>query len=193
MTLQFIRKKRFAFFKTLQKLKNSQYYTKEKLEEIQTRKLKQLVKYSYDNVPYYHQLFKKNDVHPNDIKSLKDLKKIPILTKKKIQGNMNKMISKKKSGNNLLKNHTGGSTGIPLTFYQCRNYLNYADAGRILAWYIIPGFDYGTRTAILWWAQRDIRSSQSFQYRLSNYCRGIISMNSSRITDEKFFILIECL
>ena len=95
------------------------------------------------------------------------------------------------SKNNLLENYTGGSTGKPITFYQCNNYLNWADAGRILAWYIIPGFDYGARTAILWGSERDIRSSQSFLYRLKKYCNGTITMNSYEITDEKFEIFIK--
>jgi len=179
MTLQLIRKKKFAFFKKLEQLKRSQYFPKEKLKEIQTRKLKQLLQYSYENVPYYHQLFKQNDVHPNNIKSLEDLKKIPILTKKKIQLNLDKMISKKIGKKNLFKNYTGGSTGKPLTFYHCSNYLNYADAGRILAWYIIPGFDYGTRTALF------------SSYKLKNYLNGTITMNALNINDKKFEIFIK--
>ncbi len=191
IALDFIRKKRFAFFKTLQKLKYSQYYPEDKLKEIQIRKLKQLVQYSYENVPYYHRLFKQNGVHPNDIKSLEDLKKIPVLTKKKIQNNMDKMISIKKSRNNLLKNYTGGSTGKPLTFYQCYNYLNYAQAGKILAWYIIPGFDYGTRTALLWSAHRDIRSNQSLLYQIKKYLDGTVTMNANKINDIKLEIFIK--
>ena len=190
-TLEFIRKKRFGLFSILHQLKRSQFYPNEELKNIQTQKLKQLVKYSYENVPFYHQLFKEYNIYPHDIKSLNDLKKIPFLTKKDIQRNLNKMISTKININNLLKNHTGGSTGEPLTFYQCKNYLNWADAGRILAWYIIPGFDYGARTAILWGAERDIKSIQPFFYRLGKYFNGTITMNTFIITDEKFDFFLE--
>ena len=190
MSFKFIREKNIDIFKNIQQLKKSQYYSNEQLRAIQLKKLKKIIKYSYENVPYYHQLFKNNNIHANDIKTHKDLKKIPLLTKKEIRKNLNQMIPTKIKKETLFKNFTGGSTGEPLTFYQCKNYLNWAEAGRLLAWYIIPGFDYGARTAILWGSEQDIRDSQSFFYRLGKYCNGTITMNTFMITDEKleFFI-----
>ena len=188
MIMNFIRKKRTPVFKILKQLKKSQYYTTDELINIQTKKLKKLIDYSYNNVPYYHELLKNNSIYPDDIKKLDDLKKIPLLTKKIIQTNLNKLISRKINYQDLHKNHTGGSTAKALIFYQCKNYLNYADAGRILAWYNFPGFDYGARTAILWGAERDIKINQSFFYKLRQYRSGTITMNSNIINDLKFQI-----
>jgi phenylacetate-CoA ligase len=185
-TFQLVKKNRFEFFKILNELKKSQYYSTEELKDIQLRKLRLLIKYSYDNVPYYHELFKKNSLHPSDINKLEDLQKIPILTKKMIRANLNKMISTQKNISDLFKNYTSGSTGNPINFYQCQNFLVYADAGRIFGWYIFPGFDLGTRTAILWGADSDIRTSQSFAYQLGKYLNGTIKMNSNITNDIKF-------
>jgi len=41
-------------------------------------KLKKIVRYSYDNSPFYHDLFKTNNIKPGDIKNFKDLSKIPL-------------------------------------------------------------------------------------------------------------------
>lgn len=190
-TLNLIKKRKFAFFEILNKFKKSQYHQIDDLKKLQIKKLKQLINYSYNDVPYYHRLFKENNLYPTDINTFNDLKKIPILTKEIIQTNLNEMISTEYEINKLYKNYTGGSTGNPIVFYQCNNYLNHADAGRILAWYIFPGFDYGARTALLWGASRDIRVSQPFLYRLRKYFDGMITMNSHKMNERKFEIFLK--
>ena len=191
MAFGYIKKKKISFFKILDGLKKSQYYQIDNIKKIQISKLKQLIYHSYNNVPYYHRLFKENNIHPNDINTFKDLKKIPLLNKDKIQLNFNDMVSKIHNRNNLVTNYTGGSTGNPMVFFQCNNYLNYAEAGRVFAWYIIPGFDYGARTALLWGADRDIRISQPFSYRLNKYLKGMVTMNSHKLNDKKFDIFLK--
>lgn len=43
----------------------------------QLLKLRRSVKYSYENSPFYHKLFKKSNISPSDIKSFADMKRIP--------------------------------------------------------------------------------------------------------------------
>ena len=50
----------------------------EELTKLQNRKLRTIVKHSYEHVPYYHSLFKKNKLRPNDIATLEDLDKLPV-------------------------------------------------------------------------------------------------------------------
>jgi len=40
-------------------------------------KLKKCLRYAYNNSPYYHKIFKEHNLKPSDIKSFKDLTKIP--------------------------------------------------------------------------------------------------------------------
>lgn len=40
-------------------------------------KLKKCLRYAYNNSPYYHKIFRKHNLKPSDIKSFKDLTKIP--------------------------------------------------------------------------------------------------------------------
>ena len=63
-----------------------QRWSKERdLLEIQEKRLRALTNHAYNNVPYYQDLFDSAGVKPLDIKSVKDLKKIPILTKENIK------------------------------------------------------------------------------------------------------------
>lgn len=47
------------------------------LKKYHLLKIKKFLKYSYDNSPYYHDLFNRQGIKPSDIKSLKDISKIP--------------------------------------------------------------------------------------------------------------------
>lgn len=60
---------------------------REKLEELKTERLKRIVRYCYERVPFYREKFKQAGITPDDIKSLEDLKKIPYTTKDDLRRN----------------------------------------------------------------------------------------------------------
>ena len=43
--------------KYLKKLEETQWWSRDKILELQNEKLKKLIKYAYDNVPYYYRMF----------------------------------------------------------------------------------------------------------------------------------------
>ena len=104
--------------KKLEFLIRSQFWKTSELESYQNKKLVELVNYAYQNVEYYKKLFLENNINPNDIKTIKDLKRIPILKKDDIRKNFNSLLSKKSNKSELILNSTGGSTGIPVKIYQ---------------------------------------------------------------------------
>ncbi|MEA1924768.1 MAG: phenylacetate--CoA ligase [Candidatus Altiarchaeota archaeon] len=57
------------------------------LEKLQLKRLKHIVNYCYDNVPFYREKFRKADLKPSDIKSLDDVEKIPCTTKQDLRDN----------------------------------------------------------------------------------------------------------
>ena len=50
-------------------------------EQLQTDRLRATVKIAYENVPYYRKKFDRHKVSPDDIKTLRDIKKLPMTTK----------------------------------------------------------------------------------------------------------------
>jgi len=101
----------------LQNLEKTQFLPLSEIEEIQRKKLKNLINYSYKNVPFYKKTFKKLNLTPDDIKTKADLEKLPIITKNIINDNFQDMISVKYSKTDLIPNSSGGSTGKNLKFY----------------------------------------------------------------------------
>lgn len=55
---------------------------REELEKEQLKDLKEIVKFAYDNAPYYKESFDAAGVKPEDIKTLKDIEKFPFIDKK---------------------------------------------------------------------------------------------------------------
>lgn len=51
------------------------------LEKLQLERLKEIVKFSYENAPYYKRSFDEAGVKPEDIKSLDDIAKFPFINK----------------------------------------------------------------------------------------------------------------
>lgn len=55
---------------------------REELEKRQLEDLKEIVKFAYDNAPYYKRSFDEAGVKPGDIKELSDIEKFPFVDKK---------------------------------------------------------------------------------------------------------------
>ncbi len=106
-----------VFLKEKLELERINGLTPEQIENEKNESLKRLIKYSYEHVPYYKELFDKQGILPSDIQSEKDLCKIPFLTKELLCENTDKLISDEFDKNSLVYLTTSGSTGTPSGFY----------------------------------------------------------------------------
>ena len=50
------------------------------LEELQLKKLQEIVKRAFDKIPYYNKKYSEAEVYPEDIETLKDIEKLPFIT-----------------------------------------------------------------------------------------------------------------
>ena len=94
-------------------LHKSQYWTYSKLLNFQNDRLRRIIAYSYYNIPAYKRKFDSVGIVPDDIKSIEDLKKLPITTREEMQDNMSFVNSKLITATHT----TGGSTGTSLKYY----------------------------------------------------------------------------
>jgi phenylacetate-CoA ligase len=95
-------------------LQNRDQLSELMIKEYQFVKLKHILIYANDNVPYYSKLFKQVGFYPQGMKSIDEMKVIPFLTKEIIRENFNDLISTKKVSGGHYVATTGGSTGEPL-------------------------------------------------------------------------------
>ncbi|MBI5102977.1 MAG: phenylacetate--CoA ligase family protein [Nitrospirae bacterium] len=120
--------------KTLRHLCNSQWWPKDKLEEYQAEKLKKLIAHAYHNVPYYRDLMNSISIKPGDISNVNDLRYFPILTKKDIKDNFDRIISKDIKDRKAMRASTGGTTGEPLSFYRDLNTRIWTEGALLRGW-----------------------------------------------------------
>jgi len=87
------------------------------LKQYQDKAFQRIVKYAY-TVPLYHEKYKEAGVHPNDIKGIGDIKKLPFITKDDLRENYPDRIIPKgfDTEHNFLLS-TSGSTGKPVFVY----------------------------------------------------------------------------
>ena len=98
----------------LYKMIRSAYWNHDKMRKYQEKKLRHLVKYSYDNVKFYHDRFKELNMRPEDISGLEDLGKLPVVKKDDIRRNPDAFLSREFRKSELRRRSTSGSTGKPL-------------------------------------------------------------------------------
>lgn len=183
LTFPFYEKlKKLNITKYLRELEDTQWYSSEKLKEIQWEKLKELIKHCYKNVPYYNYLFNSISLKPNDIKNIEDLDKIPILTKNKLQENLNLLIAKDKDRSFYIHS-SSGSTGIPHTVYVDKRAESYrlASLFRARRWW---GWDLGNKTILL---GGGFESKQSLREVIrAHICENRKTLYAFNITKESF-------
>ena len=137
----------------VRELMRTQWLSKQELEAMQLKKIQQLIKYAYKNVPYYRNRYTKEGINPRDIKSLSDFQALPFVTKKDINNDLNAFLSSEYRGK-VIKNKTGGSTGTPLRFFTDASSSRWGGAVRIRGrkWY---GVREGEKVAWIWGVLRN--------------------------------------
>ena len=81
------------------------------MQELQWRRLKDIMNYAYLNVPFYGEKFAKAGVTPEDVRSFTDLESIPITTKSELQESNSKILAKNFLPRDCATSYTSGSTG----------------------------------------------------------------------------------
>jgi len=105
-----------VFWDTYNFLQESQWWSREKLEEYQMQQLNKLLHHAYENVPYYRRIFDTRGLKPKDIQDFKDLRKLPFLTKDDVRKNLKDLIARNILQENIEYVTTGGSTATPTKF-----------------------------------------------------------------------------
>ena len=151
------------------RLIQSEYQPPEKIEQLQLRKLREVLRHAYRVCPYYTAKFKQIGFVPEDIQTLADVSRIPALSRKEVIANCEEMVdagqrpaveSAKQSkrgpgqpvplgrfrGEKLVRNASSGSTGAPVIFYDdgSMTAVSWALEMRLRKWF---GIDPGAREA----------------------------------------------
>ena len=87
---QSIRKR--DYLRMMDEASHNQFLSREELMSIQFEKLAKLVRHAFETVPYYQRTYREKGIHPEDIKTWDDYKKLPTLSKDQYRENYKEFI-----------------------------------------------------------------------------------------------------
>ena len=97
---------------------------REKLREIQEQRLQWVVKWVYEQVPFYRKRFEESGVRPRDIKKLEDIVKLPFTTKDDLRENYPYGLFAVPLDRVVRIHSSSGTTGKPVVVGYTRGDLN---------------------------------------------------------------------
>ncbi|OPX67161.1 MAG: AMP-binding enzyme [Methanoregulaceae archaeon PtaB.Bin056] len=104
-----------AYLWTLQHLKRLFHLPPDKTAEIQEKKFLSLVKYAYREIPFFRQRWDDAGVGPDDIRTIADIVKLPVITRQEVrEGFRAGLFLQKGNPEKSVIFQTSGSTGEPL-------------------------------------------------------------------------------
>jgi phenylacetate-CoA ligase len=106
---------RTPYLKHLEYLEKSQYFDPEQIKDIQWKKLKAMLAHAYENCSFYRDKYVKEGVHPKDVRSMEDFRRLPVLNKTDVHKYKDRLIARK--ADRYYHFLTSGSTGKPLEGY----------------------------------------------------------------------------
>lgn len=104
------------FRKALLEYEKRDAWSYEQLCEYRDKHIRKMIKHCFDTVPYYHKLFHEGGVAPEHIRTIDDLKKLPVLNKEIVNKAPEMFLSKAIPKKELITAHTSGTTGAGFIF-----------------------------------------------------------------------------
>jgi len=149
-------------------MERTQWYSQEKIKNLQIQKSKKFLEDIGQNVPFYRRLFKQIEFDPETFNSINDLQKLPLMAKPDIRAANEQLKADDAVG--LARFTTGGSTGEPLVFYLGSQRVSHDVAAkwRATRWW---GVDIGDPEIVVWGspvelgAQDRFRQARDFMFR----------------------------
>ena len=108
------------------KIRHRVHWGEERIRAYQESRLRNLIRYCWERVPFYRAHWQGTIADPEDIRTIEDLQCLPLLTKDHVRENLEAMTTTDR-GVKSTAARTGGSTGQPVIFR-----MTYADEQ--LAW-----------------------------------------------------------
>ncbi len=157
----------------LLRMTRRQCWSTEQLEGYQLRRLQQLVQHAYDRVPLHRRRMERAGVRPEDLRSLADLRRIPVLTRAELQdARADEVVATDTDLEKCVRFRTSGSTGRPLEIITRRSdraWLQPSFFRAYLAWGARPWH----RLSYLQ-ARRDLGGSRSWYEHVGVFRRQVL-------------------
>ncbi len=173
-------------YKWLDTLMLEQMLHPPEMEEIQSRRLRDIIVHARHHSPYYRKLFEEHGIKIDDDFNISQLKDLPLLRREDLQNNYKNILCD--DAGEIYPNSSGGSTGNPVNFYQDESYKSFSQAANLLFlnW---MGIRSGDKSAAIWGADRDFKDLSLRGRFWIKFDRGK-ALNAFSMSDEQIKIFL---
>ena len=112
-----------TFARALPAQRRIPYLPAERAEALRDERVRDIVGYAVETVPYYRDLFRREGIDPREIRTAGDLARVPLLEKEAVQEDPERFRSRSPAVADAVLFRTSGSTALPLLVYHDRRAL----------------------------------------------------------------------
>lgn len=163
----------------------SELYSDEKIiKERQLARLKDIISYAYNKVPFYRNLYNsQGSFNKNMIQSDEDITRLPTISKEDIRIYNNEFLSNEYKPDDLIITGTGGTTSSPVTLKYTRDCFSQKQACTLFffQWF---NCNLGDKSAYIWGAEQDFPKRMGIKQRIVRYLvHNVLMLPSNYLND----------
>ncbi len=181
------RRQRYSHLEILSELDKSQYYSSERIRELQDNRLRNQLLNAFDNSPFFIERFseigiERGDIEKSDPREI--LRRLPTMTRKDVIGGPERIVVNNVEKSRLIEKFSGGTSGSYLRFYgDARRAATFRAA--TLRHDFWAGFRIGDSLAVFWGAPQDFQPKKPLRTAVREKLLGRILMISSNYLNDE--------
>jgi phenylacetate-CoA ligase len=169
----------------LSRLERTQWCSSDELEALQSEELRKLLRHAFASSPHYRRRFEAAGIHPDDIRGVEDIRKLPLLTREEAVDSAEERKSESAPLPDIRK-MTSGTTGTPLSFAYDHGseYWRQATKLRGYGW---AGYRPGDRSLHFWGSMDSVRTPKTrvrLKQSLDHLVRREHYVNCAELSEE---------
>ncbi|HEB62521.1 MAG TPA: phenylacetate--CoA ligase family protein [Bacteroidetes bacterium] len=164
----YLKEEQWEYFYCLKRLEKE---SKNVILSRQREQLKNIILKAYNTTIYYKNLYDECGVSEKIISGRYEIEELPILTKLDLRDNSRNMVSTDIDSSLLRIGHTGGSTGLPVSYYFTSDIIDKMNA-TLHIFYTRCGWEPGEKILHFWGARQDLKKIKNIKNALSQWIKA---------------------
>ena len=148
------------------------------LDALRWERLSKLLAHAEARVPYYREMFRKLKISSRDIRSMEDFSSLPVLTKDVVRARQKELLAEGYRPEQLVKHNSGGSTGVPLTFFHDKR-SSWASDAAVYRNFAQAGWRPGEMTAMFYCGGQKLADMSPLEFELRQFIRRTYQFDPS--------------
>jgi phenylacetate-CoA ligase len=156
----------------LRKVLQNQWKKPEELKKIQNKMLRRIILHAYKNTVFYRKLWKKNSIDVESIKTVEDLRKLPVISKLDLIKNYNQFLTTNLKLKRMIMRTTSGTSGVGMKVPFDEKSWDYLEAIYLRS-LLAAGYDPRKPLAYYWYTpfEKTIHERLGFMKKILIPCR----------------------